>query len=94
MAVAIATASITGRVRVKSPVISTTLATEVSGARAADANTAPMPTTAYRAGWPGGRAEQVARDLAEGHAGGGADEQRRREHTTRAADADGQAGTR
>ena len=49
---AIATASMTGRVRVKSPVISTTLATEVSGARAAEANTAPMATTAYRAGCP------------------------------------------
>ena len=47
-----ATASMTGRVRVKSPVISTTLATEVSGARAAEANTAPMATTAYRAGCP------------------------------------------
>ena len=49
---AIATASRTGRVSVKSPVISTTLATEVSGARAAEANTAPMATTAYRAGCP------------------------------------------
>ena len=47
-----ATASMTGRVRVKSPVISTTLASEVSGARAAEVNTAPMATTAYRAGWP------------------------------------------
>ena len=42
----------TGRVRVKSPVISTTLASEVSGARAAEVNTAPMATTAYRAGCP------------------------------------------
>ena len=47
-----ATASITGRVRVKSPVISTTLATAVSGARAAEANTAPIATTAYSAGCP------------------------------------------
>ncbi len=47
-----ATASMTGRVRVKSPVISTTLASEVSGARAAEVNTAPMATTAYRAGCP------------------------------------------
>ncbi len=47
-----ATASITGRVRVKSPDISTTLASEVSGARAAEANTAPIATTAYRAGCP------------------------------------------
>lgn len=44
--VEIATASITGRVRVKSPVISTTLASAVSGPRAAEANTEPMPTTA------------------------------------------------
>ena len=49
---AIATASITGRVRVKSPVISTTLASEVSGARAAEVNTAPIATAAYRAGGP------------------------------------------
>ena len=34
MAVAIATASMTGSVRAKSPVMSTTLASEVSGARA------------------------------------------------------------
>jgi hypothetical protein len=31
-------------------------------------------------GLPGGRADQVAGDLAEGHAGGGADEQGRGEH--------------
>ncbi len=55
-----ATASITGSVRVKSPVISTTLATEVSGARAAEVKTAPIATTAYSAGWPGGRPEEVA----------------------------------
>ena len=47
-----ATASITGRVRAKSPVISTTDAREVSGARAAEAKTAPIATTAYRAGCP------------------------------------------
>lgn len=39
---ATATASITGSVRAKSPVSSTTAASEVSGARAAAANTAPM----------------------------------------------------
>src|ERR1700760_1852774 len=50
--VATATASMTGKVKVKSPVSSTTLASEVSGAPAADANTAPMATTAYRAGGP------------------------------------------
>ena len=49
---AIATASMTGRVSAKSPVISTTLASEVSGARAAEVNTAPIATTAYSAGWP------------------------------------------
>jgi hypothetical protein len=37
-------------VREKSPVISTTLASEVSGARAAEANTAPIAITAYSAG--------------------------------------------
>src|SRR6201996_2950983 len=42
----------TGKVKVKSPVSSTTLASEVSGARAAEAKTAPMATTAYRAGGP------------------------------------------
>jgi hypothetical protein len=47
-----ATASMTGRVRAKSPVISTTEAREVSGARAAEANTAPIATTAYMAGCP------------------------------------------
>ena len=49
---AIATASMTGRVSEKSPLISTTLASEVSGARAAEVNTAPIATTAYSAGWP------------------------------------------
>jgi hypothetical protein len=39
-------------VSAKSPVISITLASEVSGARAAEAKTAPIATTAYRAGWP------------------------------------------
>ena len=91
---AIATASITGRVRVKSPVISTTLASEVSGARAAEANTAPIATTAYRAGCPAAGAEQVVDDLAEGHAGGDADEQRRGEHPAGPADAHGQAARR
>jgi hypothetical protein len=43
---AIATASITGSVREKLPVISTTLAKEVSGARAVEVNTAPIATTA------------------------------------------------
>jgi len=43
---AMATANMTGRVREKSPVISTTDAREVSGARAAEANTAPIATTA------------------------------------------------
>ena len=47
-----ATASITGSVRLKSPVISTTDASDVSGAPAAEANTAPIATTAYSAGWP------------------------------------------
>ena len=49
---AMATASMTGRVKLKSPVISTTLASEVSGARVAEANTAPIATTAYSAGCP------------------------------------------
>jgi hypothetical protein len=40
--VAIATARITGSASEKSPVISSTLATEVSGAAAAAVNTAPM----------------------------------------------------
>ena len=43
--VAIAMASITGSEE-KSPVISTTLAKEVSGARPAEVNTAPIATTA------------------------------------------------
>jgi len=41
-----ATASITGSVSAKSPVISTTDASEVSVARAAAVNTAPIATTA------------------------------------------------
>ena len=49
---AIARASMTGSVSEKSPVISTTLAREVSGARAAEVNTAPIAITAYRAGGP------------------------------------------
>ena len=49
---ATATASITGSVSEKSPLISTTLASEVSGARAAEAKTAPIATTAYSAGGP------------------------------------------
>ena len=67
-------------------VISTTLA---SGARAAEANTAPIATTAYRAGLPGGRAEQVMHDVTEGHPRGDADEQGRREYPAGAADPDG-----
>ncbi len=47
-----ATASITGSAREKSPDISSTLASAVSGARAAAAKTAPIATTAYRAGGP------------------------------------------
>ncbi len=45
-------ASITGSVRPKLPVISTTLAVAVSGACAAALKTAPMPTTAKTAGAP------------------------------------------
>ncbi|HEX7161592.1 MAG TPA: DUF5677 domain-containing protein [Trebonia sp.] len=69
---AIATASITGRVRLKSPVISTTLASEVSGARAAAVNTAPIATTAYSTD-SRGRPEELMHDVAGGHAGGHAD---------------------
>lgn len=50
--VAIGEASIMGRVRAKPPVISATLAREVSGAQAAAMQTAPMATASHRAGLP------------------------------------------
>ena len=64
-----------GRMSVKLPVISATLAIAVSGACAAAANTPPIATTPYRAGGPIAGAEQVVGDDPEGHSGGGADEQ-------------------
>src|SRR5580693_8536014 len=81
----------TGSVSEKSPVISTTLASEVSGARAAAANTAPIAITAYSAGGRPGP-EQMVRDVAVGVTGGDADEPRRREDPARAADPHRQAG--
>ena len=49
---AIPQASMIGRVKVKLPVISATLAIAVSGACAAAANTPPIATTPYNAGGP------------------------------------------
>jgi hypothetical protein len=51
-AAAIAQVSMIGRVMPKLPVISATLATAVSGAWAAAANTPPIATTAYSAAGP------------------------------------------
>ena len=53
----------TGSTNLKSPVISTTEATAVSGERVAAANTAAIPTAAYTAGspTPGPKASTVTR---------------------------------
>lgn len=49
-AVATTTASISGRMMLYSPVISKMMITAVIGARAAAANTAPIPTSPYAPG--------------------------------------------
>ena len=91
-AAAIPQASMTGRVRVKLPVISTTLAIAVSGAWAAAANTPPIATTAYSAGGPTAGPNTWWATSAEGHARHRPDEQRRGEHAAGAADRERQAG--
>ena len=68
VAAAIPQASMIGSVRVKLPVISTTLAIAVSGAWAAPANTPPIATTRVHRRRPDRRSEDVIDDHAEGHA--------------------------
>ncbi len=92
-AAAMPVVSITGRVRLKFPVISTTLAVAVSGACAAAAeHRRPWPATANTAANGDARPEEMLADHPERHPRGCAGEERGSEHAAGPADREGQAG--
>ena len=85
-------ASMTGSIRLKLPVISTTLAMAVSGDWVAAAKTPAHGHDRIDGRRPDNRSEDVVDGHSEGHAPRRPGEQRRGEHPARATDREGEAG--